>query len=80
MRDDGKLDGQYTLRASDFAAMDLDANQMHQQDANMYVLVFNDGDDQPARFRPEVGKIDQPLELINDDDIACGSANVPGAS
>jgi hypothetical protein len=82
LRDDDELDGQYTLRASDFAPMDLDANQLHELDGTMTIIVFNDGNDHPVRFRvPDDAGVLRNLDLAGTfTDIACGSALVPGVS
>jgi hypothetical protein len=80
LRDDGELNEEFELLPSDFAGVDLDANQLHEVDGTLDILVFNDGDDHPVRFRPEAGFIQEPVGGQEVDDIACGSADILGAS
>jgi hypothetical protein len=79
MRDDDLFNGIYELRASDFASVDLDANQLHELDGRLIILTFNDGDDQPMRLRPDDGVIEPPIGARGDD-IACGSSTFSGVS
>jgi hypothetical protein len=62
VRDDGKLDGVRKLRPSDFAAIDLDSNQMHQFDGILTLLVFVD-DDKAIRFKTDKGLLTTNLGL-----------------
>jgi hypothetical protein len=77
-------DDSYELKPSDFATMDLDANQAHELDATMAVVVFNDGNDHPARFRvdSDAGVLNTPPPgaVSTGRDITCGSQNIPGLS
>jgi hypothetical protein len=77
-------DNQYELRYSEFSTMDLDANQVHEVDATMTIMVFNDGNDHPVRFRipDDAGGLEHNDLGVGNffEDIACGSALVPGVS
>ena len=46
------------LKPDDFAAIDLDANQMHKQDGQLFILAFV-SNDSPVTFETSVGMFDQ---------------------
>ena len=72
---DGVADGKFRIRPDDFGAIDLDADQLHQEDGVLFILAFVNDDD-PVTFETTVGTFDNPPRKVgdeheHDDDWVC---------
>lgn len=63
---DGVEDGKFRIMPDDFAAIDLDANQLHEKDGTLTILAFVNDDD-PVTFETNVGTFD-PTPSVGDED------------
>jgi hypothetical protein len=77
LRDDGLLDGRYTLRASDFAIMDVDANHLHEIDGALYAMYFSNRDG-AVSLTTAAGLFD-PIFIPRGTRITCGAATAEPA-
>jgi len=55
---DGEIDGKFRITRDDFAGIDLDRNQLHEQDGRLAIIGFFNDDSQDTAFRTDVGKFE----------------------